>query len=101
MAARPRRAELLLLLGSALVFLLLHRSFRLSAVALLVNVAPIGPTAAAMAYFGVRLDVARQFTRDAKSLGITIHGTFILGLPGETHETIQETVRWSGPPPGR
>jgi radical SAM superfamily enzyme YgiQ (UPF0313 family) len=44
---------------------------------------------------GVRLDVARQFTRDAKSLGITIHGTFILGLPGETHETIQETVRFA------
>ena len=44
---------------------------------------------------GLRLDVARQFTRDAKSLGITIHGTFILGLPGETHETIQETVRFA------
>jgi hopanoid biosynthesis associated radical SAM protein HpnJ len=41
---------------------------------------------------GVRLDVARRFTRDAKSLGITIHGTFILGLPGETRETIEETV---------
>jgi len=41
---------------------------------------------------GVRLDVARRFTRDAKSLGITIHGTFILGLPGETRETIQETI---------
>ena len=25
-----------------------------------------------------------QFTRDAKALGITIHGTFIMGLPGET-----------------
>jgi hopanoid biosynthesis associated radical SAM protein HpnJ len=44
---------------------------------------------------GVRLDVARQFTRDAKSLGITIHGTFILGLPGETRDTLQETIRFA------
>jgi hopanoid biosynthesis associated radical SAM protein HpnJ len=44
---------------------------------------------------GVRLDVARRFTRDAKSLGITIHGTFILGLPGETRETIDETIRFA------
>jgi hopanoid biosynthesis associated radical SAM protein HpnJ len=44
---------------------------------------------------GVRLDVARRFTRDAKALRITIHGTFILGLPGETRETIEETVRFA------
>jgi hopanoid biosynthesis associated radical SAM protein HpnJ len=44
---------------------------------------------------GIRLDIAREFTRNAKALGITIHGTFILGLPGETRETIQETVRFA------
>jgi hopanoid biosynthesis associated radical SAM protein HpnJ len=44
---------------------------------------------------GVRLDSARRFTRDAKALGITIHGTFILGLPGETRETIAETIRFA------
>jgi radical SAM superfamily enzyme YgiQ (UPF0313 family) len=44
---------------------------------------------------GVRLDVARRFTRDAKSLGITIHGAFILGLPGETRETIAETIAFA------
>ena len=44
---------------------------------------------------GVRLDTARRFTRDAKRLGITIHGTFILGLPGETRETIAETIRFA------
>jgi hopanoid biosynthesis associated radical SAM protein HpnJ len=44
---------------------------------------------------GIRLDIAREFTRNAKALGITIHGTFILGLPGETHATIQETVRFA------
>jgi hopanoid biosynthesis associated radical SAM protein HpnJ len=44
---------------------------------------------------GVRLDGARRFTRDCKALGIAIHGTFILGLPGETRETIQETIRFA------
>jgi hopanoid biosynthesis associated radical SAM protein HpnJ len=44
---------------------------------------------------GVRLDVARRFTREAKALGIAIHGTFVLGLPGETRETIQETIRFA------
>src|SRR6266508_4404770 len=44
---------------------------------------------------GIRIDTARRFTREAKSLGITIHGTFILGLPGETRETIQETIRFA------
>jgi len=41
---------------------------------------------------GIRLDGAREFTRQARSLGITIHGTFILGLPGETRETIRRTI---------
>src|SRR5437773_10104750 len=44
---------------------------------------------------GIRLDGARRFTRDAKDLGIKIHGTFILGLPGETRQTIDETVRFA------
>jgi len=44
---------------------------------------------------GIRLDRARAFTRDAKALGITIHGTFIMGLPGETRETIEETIRFA------
>src|SRR3712207_6411747 len=42
---------------------------------------------------GMRVDVARRFTKDCHELGIAIHGTFILGLPGETKETIQETIR--------
>jgi len=44
---------------------------------------------------GLRTDVARQFTKDAHSLGLTIHGTFILGLPGETLETIEETIKYA------
>jgi hopanoid biosynthesis associated radical SAM protein HpnJ len=44
---------------------------------------------------GMRVDVARRFTQDCHDLGIVIHGTFILGLPGETKETIQETIRFA------
>ncbi|HMH49596.1 MAG TPA: hopanoid biosynthesis associated radical SAM protein HpnJ [Candidatus Acidoferrum sp.] len=44
---------------------------------------------------GVRVDLAREFTRNAKALGIKIHGTFIVGLPGETRETIAATIRFA------
>jgi hopanoid biosynthesis associated radical SAM protein HpnJ len=44
---------------------------------------------------GMRIDVARKFTKDCHDLGITIHGTFIMGLPGETRETIEETIRFA------
>jgi hopanoid biosynthesis associated radical SAM protein HpnJ len=44
---------------------------------------------------GMRIDVAKRFTKDCHELGITIHGTFILGLPGETKETIEETIRFA------
>jgi hopanoid biosynthesis associated radical SAM protein HpnJ len=41
---------------------------------------------------GLRTDIARQFSADCRALGILIHGTFILGLPGETAQTIQRTI---------
>jgi hopanoid biosynthesis associated radical SAM protein HpnJ len=44
---------------------------------------------------GMLVDVARKFTKDCHELGIKIHGTFILGLPGESKETIQETIRFA------
>ena len=44
---------------------------------------------------GLRVDRARRFAADCRDLGITVHGTFILGLPGETRETIQETIRFA------
>ena len=44
---------------------------------------------------GIRTDIARQFTRDCHKLGIVIHGTFIVGLPGESHETIEETIKYA------
>ena len=44
---------------------------------------------------GMLIDVAKKFTKDCHELGIKIHGTFILGLPGESKETIQETIRFA------
>jgi len=44
---------------------------------------------------GVRTDFARRFTADCHKLGIQIHGTFIIGLPGETQETIEETISFA------
>ena len=44
---------------------------------------------------GIRLDIAQEFTKNCRKLGIVIHGTFILGLPGETKETIEESIKFA------
>ncbi|PKY11575.1 hopanoid biosynthesis associated radical SAM protein HpnJ [Acidithiobacillus marinus] len=44
---------------------------------------------------GIKVEAARKFTADCHKLGIVIHGTFILGLPGETKETIQKTIEFA------
>lgn len=44
---------------------------------------------------GMRVERAREFTRDCHKLGIVIHGTFIVGLPGETQQTIEETIHFA------
>ncbi len=44
---------------------------------------------------GIKLEVAREFVKNCHKLGITIHGTFIIGLPVETRETIEETIRFA------
>jgi hopanoid biosynthesis associated radical SAM protein HpnJ len=41
---------------------------------------------------GATIDMAKRFTENCKKLGLTIHGDFIIGLPGETHETIRKTI---------
>jgi len=41
---------------------------------------------------GATVERARDFTRDCKKLGLVVHGDFILGLPGETKETIRRTI---------
>jgi hopanoid biosynthesis associated radical SAM protein HpnJ len=44
---------------------------------------------------GVTKEQAIQFSRDCKKLGLSIHGAFIMGLPGETKETIRETIQFA------
>jgi radical SAM superfamily enzyme YgiQ (UPF0313 family) len=34
-------------------------------------------------------------SEDCRKLDIKIHGTFILGLPGETQETIEKTIEYA------
>lgn len=41
---------------------------------------------------GATVERARDFTRDCHKLGLVIHGDFILGLPGETPQTIRRTI---------
>jgi len=41
---------------------------------------------------GATIERARQFTKDCHKLGLVIHGDFIMGLPGETRETIRHTI---------
>jgi hopanoid biosynthesis associated radical SAM protein HpnJ len=44
---------------------------------------------------GVKIEVARKFMKHCKDLGIKVHGTFIIGLPVETKETIEDTVKFA------
>jgi len=44
---------------------------------------------------GATVERARQFTKDCRKLGLVIHGDFILGLPGETRETIDRTIQFA------
>jgi len=44
---------------------------------------------------GATVERARQFTKDCHKLGLVIHGDFIMGLPGETHETINNTIKFA------
>jgi hopanoid biosynthesis associated radical SAM protein HpnJ len=44
---------------------------------------------------GATIERARQFTKDCHKLGLVVHGDFILGLPGETPETIRNTIAFA------
>ena len=41
---------------------------------------------------GATIEMALRFTENCKKLGLVIHGDFIVGLPGETRETIRKTI---------
>ncbi len=44
---------------------------------------------------GVTTDEMREFTRNCHRAGVAIHGTFILGLPIETRQSIENTIRFA------
>ena len=44
---------------------------------------------------GATVERARQFTKDCHKLGLVIHGDFIMGLPGETRETVRNTINFA------
>ena len=44
---------------------------------------------------GITKEQALQFTRDCQKLGLSIHGAFIMGLPGESRATISETIEFA------
>jgi hopanoid biosynthesis associated radical SAM protein HpnJ len=44
---------------------------------------------------GATVERAIDFTRDCKKLGLLIHGDFIIGLPGETRESINRTIEFA------
>ncbi len=44
---------------------------------------------------GVTTDEMRRFTKSCHKAGVVIHGTFILGLPIETKETIEQTINFA------
>jgi hopanoid biosynthesis associated radical SAM protein HpnJ len=41
---------------------------------------------------GATLDMARRFTANCKKLGLVVHGDFIVGLPGETRDSIRASI---------
>ncbi|MBI3272543.1 MAG: hopanoid biosynthesis associated radical SAM protein HpnJ [Planctomycetes bacterium] len=44
---------------------------------------------------GTTIQQGYEFAKNCKKLGIHVHGTFIVGLPGETRETIRESIRYA------
>jgi radical SAM superfamily enzyme YgiQ (UPF0313 family) len=44
---------------------------------------------------GATVEQARQCMKHCKRVGIAVHGDFIIGLPGETPETIVRTVKFA------
>jgi hopanoid biosynthesis associated radical SAM protein HpnJ len=44
---------------------------------------------------GATVEMALRFTENAKKLGLAIHGDFIVGLPGETRQSLQNTVEFA------
>ncbi len=44
---------------------------------------------------GATVEMAKRFTENCHKLGLIIHGDFIVGLPGETRQTIRNTIDYA------
>jgi hopanoid biosynthesis associated radical SAM protein HpnJ len=44
---------------------------------------------------GATVEQAREFMKNCKKAGIVVHGDFIIGLPGETPETIEQSLQFA------
>src|SRR5258707_249360 len=44
---------------------------------------------------GATIEMARNFMKNCRKVGIRVHGDFIIGLPGETRETINKTIEFA------
>jgi hopanoid biosynthesis associated radical SAM protein HpnJ len=44
---------------------------------------------------GISLEQMRKFTQGCHEAGVLVHGTFVLGLPVETRETIERTIQFA------
>ncbi len=44
---------------------------------------------------GATLEMAERFTANCKKLGLLIHGDFIVGLPGESRDSLLRTINWA------
>jgi len=44
---------------------------------------------------GVTIKQAEEFTKNAKRAGIKVFGSFMIGLPGDTKETIEQTLKFA------
>ena len=42
---------------------------------------------------GEKLERMEQFVRDCRKVGLLVHGTFMIGLPGETKQTIEDNFK--------
>ena len=44
---------------------------------------------------GATVEMAREFMKNCRKVGIKVHGDFIIGLPGETKESINKTIEFA------
>lgn len=44
---------------------------------------------------GITVERMNKFTKDAKRVGLHIHGDFAIGFPGETVESARKTIDWA------